>query len=198
MTLFVLPGMGAGSTMYGGPWRDLDDTLFLDWPEYRNEKTVAELADRLILEHGITSNDLVLGTSMGGMAALEIASRLNHERVILIDSATSRREINPLLTMLAPLAKITPLRLSQVIAGLASGELGKMFMKSNPDFIRAMCMAVSQWQEVDFPEDRIVRIHGSRDHVIHCPDQCYEIKGAGHLAAMTHAKECVTAVRDSK
>lgn len=196
MTLYVLPGMGADSSMYRGPWRDLDDAIFVDWPKYRGEKTLAELADRLILEHGITTDDLVVGTSMGGMVALEIAARLNHKRVILIDSATSRHEINPLLALLAPLAKITPLRLSQVIAGSTSGELGKMFNRAEPAFIRAMCKAISQWEDVDFPADRIVRIHGTRDHVIRCPDECFEIEDAGHLAAMTHAEECVEFLKD--
>ncbi len=194
MTLYVLPGMGADSTMYSGPWRDLKNTTFVDWPEYKGEKSLAELSNRVIEKYGISKDDTLAGSSMGGMVALEIAKKMGIEITFLIGSAKTRNEINPLLTLLAPLAKITPLRLSQTLSGSSSGEFGKMVMKSDSDFIKAMCIAVSKWAGPDLPDNRIVRIHGQKDKVIKCPEDCYKIAKAGHLVAITHPEDCIKVI----
>ncbi len=64
--------------MYGGPWKDIDDTVYIDWPKYRGEKTLSDLAARIISENEIISSDIIAGSSMGGMVALEIADKLGH------------------------------------------------------------------------------------------------------------------------
>ncbi len=140
MTLFVLPGMGADSSMYGGPWMKLENAVFLDWPKYGGEESLEDLAERIARENDITQSDVVAGSSMGGMVALEIAEQQNIQQVILIGSARTRAEINPLLMLLAPLAKITPLKLSQTLSGSSSSGIGEKLMRVEPEFIKAMCL----------------------------------------------------------
>ena len=191
---YILPGMGADATMYGGPWRDLDNFIYLDWPVYNGEKTLGEVAEKLIKVHQIEQGDIVGGSSMGGMVALEIAECLSTPHVVLIGSAMHPDEINPFLTMLAPLAKVTPIKLAQAISGpsvSSLGNIGAIMMKADPEFLQAMCVAISKWKGSEFPLSKIARIHGTRDHVIRCPEHCHRIEGAGHLLAMTHPDECV-------
>ncbi len=73
-----------------------------------------------------------------------------------------------------------------------------MFPKAGPEFIRAMCIAVSKWTGSIISSGRIIRIHGSNDHIIKCPADCIRIKDAGHLIALTHAKECVDIIRNDR
>jgi pimeloyl-ACP methyl ester carboxylesterase len=189
--IFLLPGMGADGRMYGPAWRTLPEARFPDWPEYRGETTYEQVADRVIAESRITPRDTVGGSSLGGMVALEIARRLDCRVVVLIGSAMDATEVNPLLRRLAPLASVTPLRLAQVISGRGAAAQLSMFSDADPEFIGAMCRALTHWRGSGGNADRLVRIHGANDRVIRCPADCHVIPRAGHLVAMTHAEECV-------
>lgn len=191
MSLYLLPGMGATAAMYQGPWHALCETTFLDWPDYHGEQHLRAVAERLIEEYQIPQQSAVGGSSLGGMVALEIAQLLDSHQVFLIGSALHKAEINRLLRLLAPFANITPLRLTQILAGSCSWDIGDMFQQSDPEFIRAMCLAIEQWPGSTLPDERIVRIHGNNDHFITCPTDACVVNGAGHLLAMTHAQECV-------
>lgn len=196
MAVVVLPGMGATSEMYRGPWRSLPDSIFCDWPPYDGELTLADTARRVVSSYPIGPADVLIGTSLGGMVALEIASMVGVEKVILVSSAVSPMEVRSLLRLLAPLAEIAPIRFAQVIAGSVHSEKAKMFRNSDPRFLRAMCLAVADWQGAPIPRERIHRIHGERDLVIRCPEDAAVIPGAGHLLAITHAERCVQLVRE--
>jgi len=134
---------------------------------------------------------------MGGMVALEIAERLESPHVILIGSAMSREEINPMLTLLAPLANLTPIRFSQTISGPSAIGFSNMLMKTDPEFVKAMCIAVSNWSGTNVSAEKVTRLHGTHDLIIKCPVDCHRVEGAGHLLAMTHPKECVAVTKDS-
>ena len=194
MRLFILPGMGATAEMYGGAWHSLAHANFLDWPAYQAEASLDELAGRIVTDSGITHVDVPVGSSLGGMVALEIAAQVGARAVCLVGSARSRDEINPFIRCAAPLAQLTPLGLAQILAGSSGGEIGRQFAQTDARFIRAMCEAVARWQAPAF-RGRVLRVHGERDHLIPCPRDAAVIRSAGHLVAVTHATECVDALR---
>ncbi|OVE81629.1 hypothetical protein BVY03_03235 [bacterium K02(2017)] len=193
--LYILPGMGADSKMYSAPWHTLPDTKFINWPQYANETTLKQIAQKLIDNHQIKSSDTIAGSSMGGMVALEIAAILKINKVILIGSAINSNEINSFLLSLAPLTKITPVKFIQALAGKSSNDVSQQFANTDPQFIKEMCQAIKNWQGVDFVPNELIRIHGEKDHIIACPENCFKINGAGHLVAMSHADECCDFLR---
>ena len=193
--IYLLPGMGADRRMYAGQWRALPDAEFLDWPSYLGESTLRQVAERIIAEHDITPGDIVGGSSLGGVVALEISHVLNSIQVILIGSAVSPGEINPLLRLPAPLAAVTPWRLVQRLARRHPSVAAAMFADADPKFLRAMCLALRRWRGAKVPPDRVVRIHGAKDHVIRCPADCHVLPRAGHVIAMTHPEECISIIR---
>ena len=88
MRWFLLPGMGATDAMYNGLKHKLGFKVnFLNWSEYHGEKTYADVARRVIKENDIGADDVVGGSSLGGMVALEIAQLLNPKSVVLLCSA---------------------------------------------------------------------------------------------------------------
>ena len=93
---YILPGMGANSNTYSGPWREIEDCRFVDWPQYNQEESITDLANRLIEIHHIWKEDIVIGSSMGGMVALEMANIMELKVVILFGSAINPLEISPL------------------------------------------------------------------------------------------------------
>jgi len=103
MRWFLLPGMGATDAMYNGLKNKLGFKVnFLNWPEYRGENTYADVARRVIKENDIGADDVVGGSSLGGMVALEIAQLLNPKSTVLLGSAANRKEVQPMLSLLSP------------------------------------------------------------------------------------------------
>ena len=189
--LFILPGMGATTAMYDSLRSEMDfEANFIDWPEYRGETTYREVAQRLIDEHSITADDVVGGSSLGGMIALEIANVIKPKKVVLMGSAINPREVQSVLSVLSPLAAVTPVALIQVLAGKQKNLVAQMFSDSDPDFIRAMCLYLKSWQGYTGPMESVLRIHGRKDPVIPCPQSGAKvIAEGGHLIAMTHPVE---------
>ena len=188
--IFMLPGMGADSGMFAGSWRHLPDTVFIDWPSYQGEQTLTEIAGRIVTLYDIPDGAVVIGTSLGGMIACEIAKLRRLRRLVLIGSAVHPKEINTLLTTLRPLAKYAPVDLLQMLATSAPGELARMFTRTDPEFIRTTLQAIFTWTGIDSAQPSPLRIHGKHDRVIPPPDHADLILNGGHLIAMTHALEC--------
>ena len=188
---YILPGMGATSAMYDSLKPEIDfEANFLDWPEYKGETTYMEVAARIITENDISDGDIVGGSSLGGMVALEIAQILRPRTTVLLGSAINKREVQSALSILSPLAAVTPISLIQFLVGKHKSLIAKMFSNCDSGFIRAMCLHLRSWPGYSGPNENIVRLHGRKDHVIPCPATGAEIiDGAGHLLAMTHPKE---------
>ena len=189
---FILPGMGASSKMYNSLKQELNfDVHFLNWPKYQDEVSYKDIAERIIVENHIRDTDIIGGSSLGGMIALEIASILDTKAVILMGSAICRNEINKLLSAFSSFSSITPISFIQTLAGKNKHIISQMFSDSDPVFIRAMCKYISSWPGYQGAIDKVYRIHGHNDHIISCPKSgCDIIENAGHLLPISHAKEC--------
>ncbi len=194
---FILPGMGADAGMYPQahfghlPW-----VTFVNWPDYRGERTLEESARRVIAENGITRHDIVGGASLGGMIAAEIARLLGIDRVILIGSTAHPKTINPFLlkaSRIAGLAHVDHLQwLSRKINKSGDNLFLSMFETADGRFMRAMARAMGQWGGCGCGRARfsVRHIHGANDKVIFPPPRgAVLVPDAGHLLPITHAKQ---------
>lgn len=180
--------------MYSGPWLEKDNFAFIDWPKDYVPDSIRDLAFNI--SEKINYNPIAIaGSSLGGMVALELADILQVEKVILLGSATSNEEINPLLKALGPLSDITPMRFCQFLAGKTPALLSQMYSEQNPQFIRSMIQSVLYWSYSG--KAKIYRIHGKKDHVIKAKEADLWLD-AGHLIAMTHSKDCVHFIESKK
>ncbi|RXK56443.1 alpha/beta hydrolase [Oleiharenicola lentus] len=193
--IYVLPGMGADRRMYPAPWDTLPDCSFLNWPDYSGEQSLSEIAESVVRRHSIEEGAWLAGSSLGGMVATEIAMMVPLRGIILIGSARSPDEVSTLLRAVSPLIDLAPLPFIQQLAGKAPMDLMQMFKDSDPDFIRAMCRAIVNWKGIE-KYVPIHRIHGRHDLVIPLPKHVEHVIDGGHLIAMTHAADCVTAVKN--
>ncbi len=188
--IYAIPGMGADSTMYLGPWRKIPDCKFVHWPEYRGETTLDEVAVRLIDEHHITEGDTVIGCSLGGMVGCVISKLVRLRSLVLIGSAINKNEVSRVLAGLHPLTPVAPLELVQYAAGKSSWDLAQMFSRADPKFIRAMCRAIFTWNGLQSGLTPL-RIHGRKDRIIPLPPQVDCILDGGHLISITHPTDCI-------
>lgn len=206
MTTYILPGLGADATMYGSAFRTLKDVHYADWPHYNNEKSIKDVAIKLIDQYAINPSDIVGGSSLGGMVASEIAKYIEVRKIILIGSTLTPKSINPILKKLSVLSEIAPIHLMQTLAGKTSEiiknnvwkTLFKMFGKANGAFIQAMCKAIFEWDGNPTPKCACAHIHGAKDHVIYPPQTAATIiDDAGHVIAMTHEEEVAEFIKQS-
>jgi pimeloyl-ACP methyl ester carboxylesterase len=195
--IFVLPGMGADSTMFDERWKQLPDVTFVNWPPYAGDRTLTEIAARIVAAYSIHDGSVVVGTSLGGMVACEIARLKRLERLALIASATHPDEISLLLKSLRPLTLFAPIDLLCWSATSIPGELTEMFSRSQPAFIRAMIQAIFKWNGLDPSLPAPLRIHGKHDRVITPPHNADLLLEGGHLIAMTHAQACCDCILDA-
>jgi pimeloyl-ACP methyl ester carboxylesterase len=181
--------------MYGQEWRGLPECRFLDWPPYRGEPGLAEIAARVVADFGIESGSIVVGHSLGGMVACEMARLREIKVLVLISSARKPEEVGRMARLLSPLAPIAPLRFLQRLAAGLTSETARMFCRSDPEFIRATSQAVFQWQGFAGNQVPLKRIHGTRDPIIPLPPDVDLVLNGGHLIPKTHAAECVAFIR---
>ena len=193
--IYILPGMGADHRMYPQPWPGLPQVTFLDWPKYGGEQTLNAVAKSVVRTYALHEDAWLVGSSLGGMVACEIAALLPVRGLILVGSAKTKDELNFLFSWLRPLIDLAPLNFVQQVAGKMPAELTQMFKDSDPAFVRAMCRAIVRWEGMMHSTTKIHRIHGRKDRVIPFPDKVDLALDGGHLIAMTHAQECVAYVQ---
>ena len=91
----MLPGMGADSSMYPAKYYDqLTEVNFIDWPEYSGEKSIEEVAEKIIEIHRPENDKIIGGSSLGGMVAIQVAKMVNIKRVLLVSSTINSSNIN--------------------------------------------------------------------------------------------------------
>lgn len=193
--IYVLPGMGASQRMYVGPWRELTDCVFLDWPLRVEAVSITDIAARVIESAAISDGATLVGSSLGGIVACEIARLRKIERLFLVGSARKKEEVSSVLRILHPLIDLAPLSFVQRACGKLPSELCSMFSESDAAFVRSMCRAIFSWDGLLPGTTNVYRIHGKHDFVIPPPNDGEALLDGGHLIAMTHAAECVRFLR---
>lgn len=193
--IHALPGTGADHRMYPEPWSTLPDFKAHDWVSSTELRSVRQLAEATVMARGIADGDVLIGSSLGGMVACEITRLRKIPQLFLIGSAVRKEEMNALWAALYPLVQAVPLDWLRFSASKLPGELAAMFAAADPAFVRAMCLAIFQWEGLGETTTQVFRVHGRRDLVIPPPPQVDLLLNGGHLIAMTHATECVDFVK---
>jgi pimeloyl-ACP methyl ester carboxylesterase len=189
--IHALPGMGADHRMFPHPWNRLPGFSAYDWPRHRGERKLSDVALRVCEEHRIADGDTVVGASLGGMIACEIAKIRKLNTVYLVGSAIRHDEVSRWLTVLLPLVDLAPIEWLRFSAGRIPADMAQMFATVEPSFVRCMCQAIFEWEGLGLAPVRYVRIHGRRDLVIPPPTHVdLLLDDGGHLISMTHAKQC--------
>jgi len=138
----------------------------------------------------------MIGSSLGGMAGLEIANIVGLKKVYLVGSAIDSSEINFISKSLMAFAIKPIVKISQLVSSFSKDIIQQMYSESETDFIVAMSKAILNWQGFKGDSKIVARIHGKKDHCITCPADCEIIDKGGHLIAISHARECVNFIEE--
>lgn len=203
LNYYLIPGMGADYRLFANFALKYGITHHLDWIPHGKSKNLTEYAE-LMSERITTSNNVIIGSSMGGMTAVEMSRIVKPLSTILVSAPTGRHEFPRVLKFIDSTRLHRALNPKQVsaISGLADTFMGfktpeqrqlfyDMLKKNGPEFLHFSVGAILEWKNTMPPEGEFIQIIGSLDKLfstkkIQTP---YVIEGGGHFTAFEKGPE---------
>lgn len=204
MRLIFIPGLGYDDRIFHKLKLADYDIEYLNWIEPLKNEHIHDYSKRLFATAKPSSKKTILiGHSLGGVVSQEIASTHQIEKIILVSSITSRKEI-PLTFKI-----VKPLRLDRfftkgiciksiIFWGKRHGfnaETTKLFKsmigKQTNSYLQWAFRALSTWKAPKVPAStKIIRIHGTNDktlpyNLISKPDLI--IENGSHICVINEA-----------
>ena len=203
MKIYFISGLAADSRVF--KYLQLPkgfEPVYLDWIQPEKKELLRDYSWRLAEKINTQEPFAILGLSMGGMMATEIALKWKPVLTILISSVPVSSNL-PFYFRAAGklrLQKAVPVSLVKsmaIIKRLFTAEteddkntIKQIIHESDNYFIRWAMDAILKWENNTLPSPYI-HIHGSRDEVlpIRFTRPTHTIAKAGHLMVMTNARE---------
>jgi hypothetical protein len=185
---------------------DLEKVL-ADWHDAPKDLNVQKMASYLIRKYGITSQDCVIGHSMGGW----IASYMKEEcgcKVILLASLTDQKKLITPLT--------NPILIKYLIKfGIFQSSFMEIFLKKDYKFqeskqlydglidslIKMNAKILYQQCQILFTKVKPLtitpnlRVHAIKDNIVHFPDEEFVEVAGDHFALIFHTDQVVNAIQ---
>lgn len=192
--VFLIPGLGADERIFRNIRLDGFEIVHVKWVAPDKSDTLASYSQKLINEHHIEQNNIVVGNSLGGMLAIEIGKKVRLNKTILISSIKTVDEA-PLsfkLYRYIPLYRILPAGFYTMTGNIVQFAMGKMskrhkelfidmLQKTSPQFAKWAIGAILHWDNQTIPAN-VYHITGDNDKVF----SYKRIKGATIVKGGTH------------
>ncbi|MEO8582768.1 MAG: alpha/beta hydrolase [Flavitalea sp.] len=202
MKVYFISGMAADRSMFKHIRLPEGCTeVHLDWIDALQKETLEHYAWRMAQSIDHSEPFAVIGLSLGGMLAAEIAKQFHPKTTILISSIPCHRHLPSYYKIIGKLNvhKAVPIALLKRAALMKrkftseqSADkklLSEAIRSSDPAFIRWGMEAVLKWKTTE-PPDNYVHIHGTRDEILPIifTKPTHTVKGGGHLMVFTRAR----------
>jgi pimeloyl-ACP methyl ester carboxylesterase len=200
--IYILSGLGVDERVF----QRIDffefKPIFIKWILPLRHESIENYAARL-LEQIKTSYPILLGLSFGGLIAVEIAKQIETEKVILISSAKTNKEIPFYYRLIGKIGinKLLPifmLRQSHFFTNWffgASSIYDKQLLKAilrdtDPIFLKWAINKIVNWQNQSQIKN-LIHIHGISDRIlpIYIANCNIKIKDGGHLMILNKSVE---------
>lgn len=192
--IFLIPGLGADKRIYKNIKPGDAELTYINWIEPEREDTLTTYAQKLVAQCHITPGSIVIGNSLGGMLAVEIALQVELKKVILISSIKTIDEAPFYFAFFSwfPLHRIIPGGLFSKMGALIAPIFGKMYsvdaylfnsmlQNTSPVFMKWAMGAVLKWKNKTVPPN-LYHIVGNHDRVFNYK----KIKNATIINGGTH------------
>ena len=200
--IYCISGLGADERVFSRLAFTGYEIHFIKWFIPEKNEDISIYAKRLA-EQITGDKPILIGLSFGGMMCIEIAKLLPIEKIILISSIKSFREI-PLWMRLSgklKLNKIFPMRSFRLIEPLENYNLGietieekemvDLYRKNiNTRYSDWAINIILNWKNEQVPGN-LFHIHGSNDRIfpLRKVNPHYIVNTGGHLMIMNRYKE---------
>ncbi len=203
LNYYLIPGMGADHRLYAHCELKHGTIHYLDWIPAQKSRSLQEYA-ALMANEIRTDNNIIIGSSMGGMVTVELARQIKPMAAVLISAPVGRHEFPRVLKvfdMLKIHRAITPnqimkiSKLADLFMGFKNDEQRALFyemLKGNgPDFLHFSVNAVLGWKNKEAPDCPFIQILGTQDRLFKKEKikEAICIEGSGHFTAYEKAQE---------
>jgi pimeloyl-ACP methyl ester carboxylesterase len=201
--IFLIPGLGADTRVYNNIDLNDHEVICVDWIEPHETDTLTTYAQKLIHQYYITPKSVVIGNSLGGMIAVEIAKIIPLEKVILISSIKTIDEEPRYFSFYRsiPIYKLIPGKAFTSMGFMLKPLLGKMneadawlftdmLKNSSPVFLKWAMRAALAWDNKIIPAN-LYHITGDSDRIFPYKriKDATIVKGGTHIMIFDKAKE---------
>lgn len=210
--IYLIPGLGADHRIFSKLDLSGLEVHHLDWPEMPTGSSLEDYAAKLAKRVDAGRPHVLVGVSMGGMVAQELASLTGPEKVVLISTWTGPEEMPPPIRALrhthpeklltkTVLESSLPLIRWQMGAESAEEQrfLEEQINAHSIDQLKVQIGAVLGWEGPRKAPKHMVRIHGSKDRLMprsYIKDARMVPKG-GHLMVYDKADEVGRCIREA-
>lgn len=200
---YLIPGMGADHRIYEQCDIKHGKIHHLDWIPAKGAKSLQEYAT-LISDRIQTENNIIIGSSMGGMVTVELAKQINPLAAILISAPIGRQEFPSVLKIfdflkihraLNPKQLMQISRLADLFMGFKDSEQRTLFYNmlegNGSEFLHFSVNAVLNWKNTTPPSCPFIQILGTEDKLFKVKkiSKAIQIHGGGHFTSFEKAKE---------
>ncbi|MGN6353085.1 MAG: alpha/beta hydrolase [Parafilimonas sp.] len=201
--LYCISGLGADERVFQYLDLSFARPVFINWINPLLGETLEAYASRLKEKFIGEENPLIIGLSLGGMLATEIAKQLPKANVIIISSAKTKKELPfywrifrriPLYKALSYSLVKQTLAIQEYFLG-AGSELSRQYEKTvidraNMHFYKWAIGAIVSWENKMVPAN-VFHIHGSNDRLLpmRFVKPSFVINNGGHLMIIENAAE---------
>jgi pimeloyl-ACP methyl ester carboxylesterase len=206
--IYLFSGLGADKRAFQALDLSGYSPTFIEWTLPDKNDTLETYAKKLLYQI-TTEKPILIGVSFGGIMAVEVAKQIETEKIILISSAKSKKEI-PLYFRLAGLLRIHRLvpstvlnKSNPVINWLFSTSsesenllLASILKDTHPKFLIWAIGKLSSWTNTTKLHN-LKHIHGTKDRMLpySLVRADYIIKGGGHFMILNKAGEITKMIR---
>ena len=203
MKVYFISGLGADSRVFHHIQLPQGfEAVFLDWIKPLANESLHSYALRLAENIDRNNPFILVGLSMGGMMASEIAKEHKPVLTILISSISCSGHLPGYYRRAGRLGlhRVIPVSLFKYGSFIkrfftAESKADKLLImriirETDPAFIRWAFSAILQWNCENF-DGEYIHIHGSRDEILpmRYTKPTHVISKGGHLMVLTQAKE---------
>lgn len=203
MKCYVISGMAADRRVFNHlQFPHTVEPVFLEWITPQQTETLPAYAKRLALKIDAQKPFMLLGLSMGGMIAVEIAKLMQPSATILLSSIPLSSQLPNFyklagklqLYKMVPVGLIKKASLVKRFFASESAEdkqtLRNVVIESDAAFIRWAMEAVLKWEN-DYLPNPYFHIHGSSDEILPMKytRPTHIIPNGKHLMVMTRSGE---------
>ncbi|HAA01233.1 MAG TPA: hypothetical protein DEP18_04490, partial [Flavobacteriales bacterium] len=202
--VYLLHGHGSDPRIFSGLKLDSSryDTVSIRLPLPAHLELMPDYVKRIIPMIDTTGLFSFVGVSLGGMVAVELSKHLPVRRVILVSSASCKEELPLRYRSMKHIevyrcfsggfykAMAKPAQLLFEPERRENADLfDAMLQDKDPVFLKRAIHLIVNWDGVCGSDERIVKIHGTKDHTIPArtanPD--IRLKNSSHMMMLTRS-----------
>lgn len=189
------PGLASNARLFRG-LSCLRDSHYVVWTDYDLSLSQDQICLDIIKRHKLDSQSILVASSFGSLFALEIASRIQVKKVILISGFIGKQEVSLLLRGLLFLSayiprfffnpRIWPKPLIKYLFSLKNNsethEFTAMLRSHSAQLVANSIAQVRNWKGSSIKVS--LRIHGLQDRIIHAFNSDRHFSG-GHILTLS-------------